>query len=203
MPQIINTNINALTIQGDLNTSQGSLAASLQRLSSGLRINSAKDDAAGLAISARMTSQIGGLDQAGRNANDAISLSQTADGGLAGVADNLNTIRSLAVQSANFTNSASDRQALQQEALALTNEIQRVATTTQFNGLNILDGTLSSAQFQIGANAGQTVSFAINSAQTTDIGNEGFQGQNNTSTSAASVLAVNSTSAPNNNVAVN
>ncbi len=143
MPQIINTNINSLTIQGSLNASQGSLATSLQRLSSGLRINSAKDDAAGLAISARMTSQIGGLDQAGRNANDAISLSQTADGGLASVADNLNTIRSLAVQSANFTNSASDRAALQAEALALTNEIQRVATTTQFNGLNILDGTLT------------------------------------------------------------
>jgi flagellin len=201
MPQIINTNINALTIQGDLNASQGSLAASLQRLSSGLRINSAKDDAAGLAISARMTSQIGGLDQAGRNANDAISLSQTADGGLAGVADNLNTIRSLAVQSANFTNSASDRAALQQEALALTNEIQRVATTTQFNGNNILDGTLSNAQFQIGANAGQTVSFAINSAQTQNIGNNAFTGQQGSNVSAAAQTAT--TSVPSNRVQAN
>ncbi|HEY7985338.1 MAG TPA: flagellin hook IN motif-containing protein, partial [Methylophilaceae bacterium] len=198
MPQIINTNINSLTIQGDLNASQGSLASSLQRLSSGLRINSAKDDAAGLAISARMTSQIGGLDQAGRNANDAISLSQTADGALASTADNLNTIRSLAIQSANFTNSASDRAALQAEALALTNEINRVATTTQFNGNNILDGTLSDAVFQIGANAGQTVSFAINSAQTSSIGNNSFQGQVSTASSAAAQTAT--TSAPTNRV---
>ena len=198
MPQIINTNINALTIQGDLNASQGSLATSLQRLSSGLRINSAKDDAAGLAISARMTSQIGGLDQAGRNANDAISLSQTADGALASVADNLNTIRSLAIQSANFTNSASDRAALQAEALALTNEIDRVATTTQFNGNNILDGTLSDAQFQIGANAGQTVSFAIGSAQTQNIGNNGFQGQ--TSVDSSGAAQTGNTSVPSNRV---
>ncbi len=198
MPQIINTNINALTIQGDLNASQGSLATSLQRLSSGLRINSAKDDAAGLAISARMTSQIGGLDQAGRNANDAISLSQTADGALASVADNLNTIRSLAIQSANFTNSASDRAALQAEALALTNEIDRVATTTQFNGNNILDGTLSDAQFQIGANAGQTVSFAIGSAQTQNIGNNSLQGQTSVDSSAAAQTGT--TSVPSNRV---
>ncbi len=129
MPQIINTNINSLTIQGSLNASQGSLATSLQRLSSGLRINSSKDDAAGLAISARMTSQIGVWIRLAVTPTTAISLSQTADGGLSGIADNLNTIRSLAVQSANFTNSASDRAALQQEALALTNEIQRVATT--------------------------------------------------------------------------
>jgi flagellin len=200
MPQIINTNISALTIQNNLNASQGSLATSLQRLSSGLRINSAKDDAAGLAISARMSSQIGGLDQAGRNANDAISLSQTADGALAGAADSLNTIRSLAIQSANFTNSASDRAALQQEALALTNEIQRVATTTQFNGNNILDGTLSNAQFQIGANAGQTVTFAINNAQTTAIGNEGFQGQSNTASSVAAATATSTIA--NNRIAL-
>ena len=201
MPSIINTNINSLTIQGNLNASQGSLATSLQRLSSGLRINSAKDDAAGLAISARMTSQIGGLDQAGRNANDAISLSQTADGALGSVADNLNTIRSLAIQSANFTNSASDRAALQAEALALTNEIQRVATTTQFNGNNILDGTLSNAQFQIGANAGQTVSFAISSAQTQNIGNNNFVGQVSVDSSAAAQTA-NST-VPTNRVRAN
>ncbi len=123
-----------------------------------------------------------------------------ADGALASTADNLNTIRSLAVQSANFTNSASDRAALQAEALALTNEIQRIATTTQFNGLNILDGTLTSAQFQIGANAGQTVSFAINSAQTQDIGNQGFQGQNSSASSAQPATAVAATSAPKNSV---
>jgi flagellin len=138
------------------------------------------------------------LDQAGRNANDAISLSQTADGALASTADNLNTIRSLAIQSANFTNSASDRAALQAEALALTNEINRVATTTQFNGNNILDGTLSDAVFQIGANAGQTVSFAINSAQTSSIGNNSFQGQVSTASSAAAQTAT--TSAPTNRV---
>ncbi|HEY7985974.1 MAG TPA: flagellin, partial [Methylophilaceae bacterium] len=126
------------------------------------------------------------------------SLSQTADGALASVADNLNTIRSLAIQSANFTNSASDRAALQAESLALVNEINRVATTTQFNGNNILDGTLSNAQFQIGANAGQTVSFAIGSAQTTSIGNNAFVGQTSTASSAAAQTAT--TSSPTNRV---
>lgn len=198
MPQIINTNISALTSQRNLNASQNSLSTSLQRLSSGLRINSAKDDAAGLAIATRLTSQVLGLNQAGRNANDAISLSQTAEGGLSTVTDALNRIRELAVQSANSTNSSSDRAALQAEALQLTNEIQRISTATQFNGLNLLDGSLGSAQFQIGANAGQTISFSVGNVQTSVVGNYGFTGQNSSASAAAAQTAT--TSVPSNRV---
>jgi flagellin len=167
----INTNIASLNSQRNLNVSQGSLATSLQRLSSGLRINSAKDDAAGLAISERFTSQIRGLNQAARNANDGISLAQTAEGGLQTAGDLLQRIRELAVQSANGSNSTSDRASLQGETLQLTQELNRVANTTQFNGQNVLDGTLTNAQFQVGANANQTISVAISSAKSTDIGN--------------------------------
>lgn len=170
MAQVINTNIASLNAQRNLNTSQSALATSLQRLSSGLRINSAKDDAAGLAISDRMTSQIRGLNQATRNANDGVSLAQTAEGGLAEVANNLQRIRELAVQSANATNTASDRTSLNAEVTQLLAEIQRVATTSQFNGQNILDGTFSAAQFQVGANANQTITASTGNAQTTAIG---------------------------------
>ncbi len=170
MPQIINTNVSSLTSQRNLNASQNSLATALQRLSSGLRINSAKDDAAGLAITSRFTAQINGLNQAARNANDGISLAQTAEGGLSTVGDALQRIRELAVQSANGTNSASDRAALQLEANQLLQEVTRIATTTQFNGSNVVDGTLTNAQFQVGANAGQTISFGIASAKATDLG---------------------------------
>lgn len=167
----INTNIASLNSQRNLNVSQGSLATSLQRLSSGLRINSAKDDAAGLAISERFTSQIRGLNQAVRNANDGISLSQTAEGGLQTAGDLLQRVRELAVQSANGSNSTSDRASLQGETLQLTQELNRVANTTQFNGQNVLDGTLTNAQFQVGANANQTIAVGIASAKATDIGN--------------------------------
>lgn len=167
----INTNIASLNSQRNLNVSQGSLATSLQRLSSGLRINSAKDDAAGLAISERFTSQIRGLNQAVRNANDGISLAQTAEGGLQTAGDLLQRVRELAVQSANGSNSTSDRASLQNETLQLTQELNRVANTTQFNGQNVLDGTLTNAQFQVGANANQTISVGISSAKATDIGN--------------------------------
>src|ERR1051326_8688967 len=143
MPQIVNTNINSLNAQRNLNTSQSSLAVSLQRLSSGLRINSAKDDAAGLAIAERFTSQINGLNQATRNANDGISLAQTAEGDLVQVGNNLQRIRELAVQSVNATNSATDRAALQQEASQLIAEIDRVASNSKFNGVSLLDGTFS------------------------------------------------------------
>lgn len=172
MPQIINTNISSLTAQRNLNRSQDSLAVSLQRLSSGLRINSAKDDAAGLAISNRFTSQINGLNQAVRNANDGISLSQTAEGALQTLGEALDRIRVLAVQSANGTNTASDRAALNAEVTQLTAEIQRIATSTQFNGSNILDGSLAAAQFQVGANAGQTITFSISSAESTTLGTQ-------------------------------
>jgi flagellin len=157
MTSIINTNINSLTAQRNLTTNQASLSTSIQRLSSGLRINSAKDDAAGLAISERFTSQIRGLAQASRNANDGISLAQTGEGALASSATILQRVRELAVQSANATNSASDRKALQAETGQLLSELDRISTTTQFNGQNILDGSLSSATFQVGANANQTI----------------------------------------------
>ncbi len=151
MASVINTNIASLNAQRNLTSSQSALQTSLQRLSSGLRINSAKDDAAGLAISDRMTSQIRGLNQAARNANDGVSLAQTAEGGLTEVSNNLQRIRELAVQSANATNTSSDRASLSSEVSQLLAEIQRVSTTTQFNGQNILDGTFTGAQFQVGS----------------------------------------------------
>ena len=153
----INTNIASLNAQRNLNASQSSLAVSLQRLSSGLRINSAKDDAAGLAISDRFTSQIRGLNQAARNANDGISLAQTAEGALGEVTNNLQRIRELAVQSSNATNSSTDRTALQAEVSQLLNEIDRVANQTSFNGVKLLDGSFSGAVFQVGANAGESI----------------------------------------------
>jgi flagellin len=171
MAQTINTNIASLNSQRNLNTSQASLSTSLQRLSSGLRINSAKDDAAGLAISERFTSQIRGNTQAARNANDGISLAQTAEGGLSTAGDLLQRIRELAVQSANGTNSDSDRKSIQNEVSALSNELNRVATSTQFNGQNVLDGSLTAAQFQVGANSNQTINIGVQSAKATDIGN--------------------------------
>ena len=171
MPQIINTNVMSLNAQRNLNMSQNSLSVSLQRLSSGLRINSAKDDAAGLAISERMTTQIRGLNQAARNANDGISLAQTAEGALVEVSNNLQRIRELAVQSRNATNSASDRAALQEEASQLIAEINRVATTTSFNGVKLLDGSFSNQAFQVGANQGETISItSIVNANSTALG---------------------------------
>ncbi len=158
MPQIINTNIASLTTQRNLDRSQSALNISLQRLSSGLRINSAKDDAAGLAISERFTTQIRGLNQAIRNANDGVSFAQTAEGALSTVGDNLQRIRELAVQSINDTNSSSDRQALNSEVTQLIAEVNRVANSTQFNGQNVLDGSLSTITFQVGANQNQTIS---------------------------------------------
>jgi len=155
--QVINTNVIALNAQRNLNSSQSTLATAMQRLSSGLRINSAKDDAAGLAISQRMTSQINGLDQAARNANDGISLAQTAEGSLSTIDDNLQRVRELAVQSANATNSSSDRAAIQTEVGQLMSEIDRVANQTSFNGVKLIDGSFTSAVFQVGANANETI----------------------------------------------
>ncbi|MDI9245014.1 flagellin [Marinobacter sp. CHS3-4] len=157
MPQIINTNIASLNAQRNLNASQGEANTALERLSSGLRINSAKDDAAGLAISTRFEAQITGLNVAQRNANDGISLAQTAEGALDEVTNNLQRIRELAVQSANATNSTSDRQALNQEVQQRISEINRIASQTSFNGLKVLDGTFGEQTFQVGANAGETI----------------------------------------------
>jgi flagellin len=171
MPSTINTNLMSLNAQRNSTKSQNDLSTSIARLSSGLRINSAKDDAAGLAISERFTAQIRGVNQAARNANDGISLAQTAEGSLGTIGSNLQRMRELAVQSANATNSASDRAALQQEVGQLAAEIDRVAQQTQFNGTNLLDGSFSAQQFQVGANAGQTIAVAgIASARTSALG---------------------------------
>ncbi|NOX08538.1 MAG: flagellin [Gammaproteobacteria bacterium] len=170
MAQFVNTNISSLNAQRNLSKSQTSLATSLERLSSGLRINSAKDDAAGLAISERMTSQIRGFNQATRNANDGISLAQTAEGALAEVTNNLQRIRELALQSANATNSGSDRAALDLEVQALISEIERVSSTTSFNNVKLLDGSFTSQAFQVGADANQTIGVTISGARTTQLG---------------------------------
>ena len=196
MPQIINTNISSLTAQRNSNRTQTELSTAIARLSSGLRINSAKDDAAGLAIADRMTAQIRGLNQAARNANDGISLSQVAEGALGSVTGNLQRMRELAVQSANATNSASDRVALQQEVAQLAAEIDRVATQTQFNGLSLLDGSFLAQQFQVGANAGQTITVSsIASARASALGvYQGFNLTNQsigTANNAAQTLTVN------------
>ena len=160
MAQVINTNVASLNAQRNLNRSQSGLDVALQRLSSGLRINSAKDDAAGLGITSRMSAQINGLNQAARNANDGISLAQTAEGALGEIANNLQRIRELAVQSANGTNSIVDRASLDAEAQQLVDEITRVAAQTSFNGLKLLDGSFTGQSFQVGANAGETISIA-------------------------------------------
>jgi flagellin len=185
----INTNVASLNAQRNLGASQSALAKSMQRLSSGLRINSAKDDAAGLAISDRMTSQIRGLNQAVRNSNDGISLAQTAEGALQESTNILQRMRELAVQSANDTNSASDRSSLQSEVNQLKQELTRIAGTTTFNGKKLLDGSLTSAQFQVGANANETISFGINSAKATDLGNNSLTTDNASGIEAATYSA--------------
>ncbi|MFK7886252.1 MAG: flagellin [Gammaproteobacteria bacterium] len=161
MAQFINTNVASLNAQRNLGRSQTGMNTAMQRLSTGLRINSAKDDAAGLAISERFTTQIRGLDQAMRNANDGISLAQTAEGAMGELTSNLQRIRELAVQSANVTNSASDRQALDAEVQQRIAEIDRISTQTSFNGLKVLDGSAGAATFQVGANVGETISLGL------------------------------------------
>ncbi|MEZ5529428.1 MAG: flagellin [Porticoccaceae bacterium] len=168
MAQVINTNIASLTAQRNLNSSQGALNTALQRLSSGLRINSAKDDAAGLAISERFSTQIRGLNQAARNANDGISLAQTAEGALSEVTNNLQRIRELAIQSVNATNSDSDRAALDLEVQQRLAEIDRIANQTSFNGRKVLDGSFGTALFQVGANVGETISLGLQTSMRLD-----------------------------------
>ena len=171
MAMTINTNVASLNAQRNLGRSQGMLNQSLERLSTGLRINSAKDDAAGLAISERFTTQIRGLNQAVRNANDGISLAQTAESALAELTNNLQRIRELAVQSANATNSSSDRAALDAEVQQRIAEIDRIASQTAFNGQKVLDGSFGNAQFQIGANVGETIQVTLNTGvRSTQIG---------------------------------
>jgi flagellin len=169
MPQIINTNIASLTAQRNLNSSQSANRTALERLSSGLRINSAKDDAAGLAISTRFSSQIRGLSVAIRNAGDGISLAQTAEGALDSISSSLQRLRELALQSSNATNSDVDREALNAEAQQLISEITRTGEQTDFNGTNLLDGNFN-ASFQVGANAGETVTFGIAELTASNLG---------------------------------
>jgi len=164
----INTNVMSMNSQRNLMSSQGSLATSMQRLSSGLRVNSAKDDAAGLAIAERMNAQVKGLNVAARNANDGISLAQTAEGALGKVGDMLQRMRELSVQSANSTNSADDRKALQAEVKQLTDEIDRVSQQTSFNGKKVLDGSFTAATFQVGANAGDNITIGSLANTTAD-----------------------------------
>ena len=167
MAQVINTNVLSLNAQRNLTTSQSSLATALQRLSSGLRINSAKDDAAGLAISDRFTTQIRGLNQAVRNSSDGISLAQTTESALGELTNNLQRIREIAVQSANASNSASDRAALDQEVQQRLAEVERIATQTAFNGQKVLNGTFGSATFQVGANVGETITVGLSTSMRT------------------------------------
>lgn len=171
MPSVINTNLASLNTQRNLNSSQSALATSIQRLSTGMRVNSARDDAAGLAIAERMNSQVRGLNVAARNANDGVSLAQTAEGSLGKIGDMVQRIRELAVQSSNATNSADDRNSLQSEVAQLKEEIDRVATTTNFNGTKLLDGSFTSAKFQVGSNAGESITVAsITNAQLAGMG---------------------------------
>ena len=193
MAQVINTNIASLNAQRNLTTSQSATQTAIQRLSTGLRINSAKDDAAGLAISERFKTQINGLNQAVRNANDGISLAQTAEGALGQIGDNLQRIRTLSVQSRNATNSPEDRAALQKEVTQLTAEIDRVAKGTEFNGTKLIDGSFTSQAFQVGANQGQTIDVAdIANANTDSLGSW---------TSVATSAVVNGAAAPGSAIA--
>ncbi|HEX2229196.1 MAG TPA: flagellin [Candidatus Binatia bacterium] len=196
MALIINTNISALTAQRNLTRAQGGLEKSIQRLSTGLRINNAADDAAGLAISDRLSAQIRGLNQAVRNANDGVSALQTADGSLNEVSNLLQRARELAVQSANDSNSSTDRTSLNAEVSNILAELDRLASTVQFNNRKLLDGTFSNAQFQIGANAYETVTFSIASVNTADLGAKVLQGNSVSSTgftdlTATSAITVN------------
>ncbi|WP_417500922.1 flagellin [Marinobacter sp.] len=192
----INTNVASLSAQNQLSRSQNQSNQALERLSSGLRINSAKDDAAGLAISNRFESQIRGLNQATRNANDGISLAQTAEGALGETSNILQRVRELAVQSANASNSSSDRQALQDEVNQLTSELDRIATTTNFNGQKLFDGSFGSVQFQVGANANETISASTSNLRTDKYGNN----QVIASGSAAGAVAAASGGTANNAV---
>jgi flagellin len=200
MLDAINTNIISLDTQDNLAASQSSLATSIQRLSSGLKINSAADDPAGLAIASRMTAQVNGLTQATQNANDGVSMLQTADGGLGSTTSILQSMRTLAVEAANGTNSASDLSSLQTEIGQLQQQINQISGQTQYNGINLLDGSLNNVQFQVGANANQTIQFGIGSSSGTVLGNNTVvnSATNATgTTAAATATALNGTAAGN------
>ena len=189
MAMTINTNVASINAQRNLSLSGSSLSTSMQRLSSGLRVNSAKDDAAGLAISERMSAQTKGLAVAARNANDGISLAQTAEGALGKVGDMLQRVRELAVQSSNATNSTSDRKAMQSEVNQLVSEIDRVSKTTEFNGKKLLDGSFAGAMFQVGANAGDNITLgSLANASAKGLSNISYATDSQTVTAGTDVL---------------
>jgi flagellin len=169
---VINTNVSSMQAQNSVRTQGLSLSTAMERLSSGIRINSAKDDAAGLAISTRMTASIRGISAAIRNANDGISLTQTAEGSLNQISDNLQRIRELAVQAANTGNNASDRAAMNNEATQLIAEIDRVASNTTYNGIALLDGSFQNQNLQVGAGNGSNdrIAISIDSAKSSSLG---------------------------------
>jgi flagellin len=172
MSLVLNTNVDSMVAQNSLTSSGTQLASALQQLSTGLRVNTAADDAAGYAIAQGMTSQVDGLNQASQNANDGVSLTQTASGAMTEITNDLQTMRDLAVESLNATNSANDRADLNAQFTQLAADVNNVAANTQFNGVNLLDGSFQGADFQIGANAGQIISVSsIASASTSAIGN--------------------------------
>ncbi|MFG3694315.1 flagellin [Stutzerimonas stutzeri] len=191
MALTVNTNIASLNTQRNLQSSSNALSTSMQRLSTGSRINSAKDDAAGLQISNRMTSQINGLNVAVRNANDGISLAQTAEGALQQSTNILQRMRDLSLQSANGTNDATDRKALQKEVSALQDELTRIADTTTFGGRKVLDGSFTNVDFQVGANANETIGVSVGAASSTDLGTYAVKGNgaNTTDTMLAKTTA--------------
>lgn len=182
MAMTVNTNIASLNTQRNLGSSSSALQTSMQRLSTGSRINSAKDDAAGLQISNRMTSQISGLNVAVRNANDGISLAQTAEGALQQSTNILQRMRDLSLQSANGTNDSTDRKALQKEVSALQDELTRIADTTTFGGRKVLDGSFSNVDFQVGSNANETISMSVGAAGSKDLGTNVVKGRDNAAT---------------------
>jgi flagellin len=194
MALVINTNISSLNAQRNVGRTSAGLETSIQRLSTGLRINSAKDDAAGLGIVDRMTSQIRGLNQAVRNANDAVSLSQTAEGAMQESTNILQRMRELSIQSANDSNSGADRVNIQKEISALSSELNRISAQTTFNGNKILDGTFNAKQFQVGSNANETISVTLGNFSANSMG--AYQ-----STSILNVGAISATTdADTNNV---
>ena len=204
MGMSINTNSVSINAQRNLGLSGNSLATSMQRLSSGLRVNSAKDDAAGLAIAERMNTQVKGLAVASRNANDGISLAQTAEGALGKVGDMLQRMRELAVQSGNATNSKTDREALQAELKQLRDEVDRVAKTTSFNGAKLLDGSFTGAVFQVGANSGDNITVgALANTKVTELGTSIYgTSQANVAGEASMVSGINSATAADRSVVV-
>jgi len=190
MALVVNTNVASLNAQRNLLGTQNMLNRSLQRLSSGLRINSAKDDAAGLAISDRMNSQVRGLNQAARNANDGISLAQTAEGALQESTNILQRMRELAIQSANDTNSAADRAALQAEVTQLQNELNRIAGTTTFNGKLLLDGSFGNAKFHVGSEANEVINVTVGDARATQMGSNQLTGAEGVTANGATVNGI-------------